>query len=39
MIVEKIIPDGRGVFITLLTFGRARLHVGRLDSPCFDDEW
>lgn len=32
-------PDGRGVWIQTLTFGRARVVVGALDSPTYDDGW
>ena len=34
-----ILPDGRMAMIQPLTFGRARLSVGRVGSPFFDDEW
>lgn len=36
---EFPLTDGRRVTVCPLTFGRARLGVGPLDSPSFDDEW
>lgn len=35
----KILPDGRGIWIDPLTFGRARINIGPVDSACYDDGW
>lgn len=35
----RILPDGRGVWIDPLTYGRARLNVGQVGSPVYDDGW
>lgn len=35
----KILPDGRGVWIYPLTFGRARLVVGEAGSAFYSDGW
>ena len=32
-------PDGRGVWLYPLTFGRVRVVVGRVGSSCYDDGW
>lgn len=36
---SRILPDGRLAMIVPLTFGRARLGVGPVDSLGFDDVW
>ena len=36
---ERILTDGRVAMVSHLTFGRARLSVGRADSLIFDDGW
>ena len=35
----KILPDGRGAWIYPLTFGRARIAVGPIGAPGYDDGW
>lgn len=35
----RVLPDGRGVFIYPLVLGGARIGVGPVDRPCFDDLW
>jgi hypothetical protein len=35
----KILIDGREASVTLLTYGRARLHVGQPGGMCYDNEW
>ena len=36
---HKRLPDGRGAWIYPLTFGRARILVGPLDSEAGDNAW
>jgi hypothetical protein len=36
---HRILPDGRGLWIYLLTFGRARIAVGPLGQETYDDAW
>lgn len=35
----KILPDGRGVWIYPLTFGRARIVVGPIGDSFYSDSW
>ncbi len=35
----KILPDGRGLWVYPLTFGRARLVVGPVGEDFYDDGW
>lgn len=35
----QVFADGRGVFVDLLTFGRARIGVGPADKQWYDDTW
>ncbi len=37
-IARRTLPDGRLLFVVPLTFGRARLTVGR-DESTYDDGW
>jgi len=39
VLARRYLDDGRILDVTLLTFGRARLHVGPPDSHWYDDEW
>ena len=32
-------PDGRAIWITPLTLGRARIIIGPPESPTYDDGW
>ncbi len=35
----RTLPDGRGAWIVPLTFGRARIVIGPVDSNLLDDGW
>ena len=35
----RLLPDGRRLTVTPLTYGRARLHVGPDGALYYDDEW
>lgn len=35
----RILPDGRQLTVEPLTFGRARLSVGPVNSMVYDDQW
>lgn len=36
----KDLGNGRRVYVTSLTFGRAALHVGDISDPCgYQDKW
>jgi hypothetical protein len=39
ILAERLLPDGRIVQITALTFGRARLHIGVAGEQTYFDEW
>ena len=36
---DKRLPDGRGGWVYPLTYGRARIVVGRIGSAVVDDGW
>jgi len=36
---DKVLPDGRGLWIMPLTYGRARIGIGRIGSVVFDDTY
>lgn len=38
-IYERELPDGRAVFVHLLTFGRARIIIGPAQADWYDDSW
>lgn len=38
-LAKKMLPDGREAHVYPLTYGRARLGVGKASSQCFNDEW
>jgi len=39
ILAQRVLPDGRGLWVYPLTFGRARLGVGPLGSGVMDDVW
>jgi len=39
MILARRERGGLALEVTPLTFGRARLHVGKIDAPVYLDEW
>lgn len=38
-LAERTLPDGRGLFVYPLTFGRARLGISPPGTAWFTDEW
>lgn len=38
-LAKRVLPDGRGLWVVPLTYGRARLHIGALGAYAFDDGW
>ena len=38
-IAERVLPDGRGLWVYPLTFGRARLVIGPVGEDWYDDAW
>ena len=39
MYPTRLLPDGRELTVTPLTFGRARLHIGVVGELWYQDEW
>ena len=35
----KLLPDGRELWLGVLTFSRARLHIGSAGLGFYDDAW
>lgn len=35
----KVLPDGRGLFVHSMTFGKGRLYVGQIGVMWYDDGW
>ena len=38
-IMRRIVEDGRLLAVVPLTYGRARLTIGPVDEPWYDDGW